>query len=114
VIRLSTLVLACLLSSAAYAQTGARAGPSLVQAERNSVDLKHGMTLDEVQQLLGKPRRTALRGNGATTAPWQGTLQWTYVWSGAVSSSSERSLSIEFAAKAADQWTVSAWNWSIY
>jgi hypothetical protein len=113
-IRLSTLALACLLASAADAQTGGRAGPTAVQAERNSVDLKHGMTPEEVQQLLGKPRRTALKGSGATSAPWQGTLQWTYVWSGAVSSSSERSLSIEFAAKAADQWTVTAWNWSTY
>ena len=42
------------------------AAPSRAQAERNAVDLKQGMTPDEVQLLLGKPRRTALRGNGGS------------------------------------------------
>ena len=92
------------------------AAPSRAQAERNAVDLKQGMTPDEVQLLLGKPRRTALRGNGGSpSSPYQGTLQWTYVWTGsAPSSSSERSLNIEFAAKAADQWSVNAWGWNNY
>ena len=92
------------------------AAPSRAQAERNAVELKQGMTPDEVQQLLGKPRRTALRSTGgAGSAPWQGTLQWTYVWAGATpSSSSERSLQVDFAAKAADQWSVNAWGWNNY
>jgi len=55
------------------------------------------MTLEEVQQLLGKPWRTALTGNGSTAAPWQGTLRWTYTWIGAASA-----------------WTVSGWSWSTY
>jgi len=69
--------------------------------------LLKGMTPDEVQQLLGKPRRTALRGTA---------LQWTYVWNGssASSSTSERSLSVEFAAKAADLWYVNGWGWANY
>jgi outer membrane protein assembly factor BamE (lipoprotein component of BamABCDE complex) len=102
------------LSPALAQSSGPGAAPSRAQAERNAVDLKQGMTQDEVQQLLGKPRRTALRGNGGL-ASTQGTLQWTYVWSGpAPSSSSERSLQIDFAAKAVDQWIVNSWGWSNY
>jgi hypothetical protein len=95
---------------------GPGATPNRAQAERNAVDLKQGMSLEEVQQLLGKPQRTALRTNGATSsAPWQGSLHWTYLWSDrASSSSSERSLSIEFTAKAADQWYVNGWGWNSY
>ena len=117
--RLPTLVLlAALLPSLALAQAARTASPGFAQAERNAVDLKQGMTPDEVQQLLGKPRRTALRNNGSSaSAPWQGTLQWTYVWNAAASSSSspsERSLSIEFAAKTAEQWYVNSWGWTTY
>jgi len=104
------------LAPASAQSSGSGASPSRAQAERNAVELKQGMTPDEVQQLLGKPRRTALRGTGgAGSAPWQGTLQWTYVWAGAMpSSSSERSLQVDFAAKAADQWSVNGWGWSNY
>jgi hypothetical protein len=116
--RLPTLfLLAALLPSLAWPQAPAPgAAPNRAQAERNAVDLKQGMTPDEVQQLLGKPRRTALRGGGGPgSAPWQGTLQWTYVWTAAApSSSTERSLQIDFAAKAADQWSVNGWGWSNY
>ena len=118
--RLPTLVLlAALLPSfawtaPAFAQV-ARPATSLAQAERNAVELKQGMTLDEVQQLLGKPRRTTLKSTGGANAPWQGTLQWIYVWNGSAASSSlERSLNIEFAAKAADQWQVNGWGWANY
>lgn len=84
---------------------------SAAQAERNSVDLRQGMSADEVQTLLGKPRRTALKTSGnSATAPWQGTLQWTYSWSGA--SSSQGSLHVVFAATA--QWYVNSWEWSSY
>lgn len=116
--RLPTLVLlAALLPLPALAQATRPAPTGFVQVERNAVDLKQGMTPDQVEQLLGKPRRTALRSNGgAATAPWQGTLQWTYAWNAPQasysSSSSERSLSIEFAAKAADQWYVNSWGWA--
>lgn len=85
---------------------GTGASQKRAQAERNAVDLKQGMTIDDVQRLLGKPQRTTLRSNG---------LQWTYVWSSAaMSSSSERTLSVDFAAKAADQWLVNGWGWNGY
>ena len=115
------LFLAALLPSLAWLPPAAAqashpaANLGLAQAERNAVELKQGMTLEEVQQLLGKPRRTTLKSNGAAAgAPWQGTLHWTYVWGAASSSSSERSLSVEFAAKTADQWLVNGWGWSSY
>ena len=93
---------------------GATASAKRAQAERNAVDLKQGMTMDEVRQLLGKPRRTALASNGiGSSTSGQGTLQWTYVWNSAgLSSSSERTLSVEFAAKTADQWLVNSWSWN--
>ena len=102
--------------SPANAQTARAAqSSSRVQAERASVDLKQGMTSDEVRELLGKPWRTALSGNGgAASTSTQGTLRWTYMWVGSGSSSSERSLNIDFNAKAAEQWTVSGWSWSGY
>jgi predicted phage gp36 major capsid-like protein len=82
---------------------------SFAQAERNSVDLRQGMTLEEVQKLLGKPKRTALRNTGSSAGePWQGTLQWTYAWS------SERTLQVVFAAKTPEQWYVNSWDWSNY
>jgi hypothetical protein len=76
--RLPTLVfLAALLPSLAWiAPAGAQpsrpgANPSLAQAERNAVELKQGMTLEEVQKLLGKPKRTALRNTGSSAGePW--------------------------------------------
>ena len=118
--RLPTLVfLAALLpsltwSSAAGAEPSRPAANlSLAQAERNAVDLKQGMTLEEVQKLLGKPRRTALRNTGSSASqPWQGTLQWTYAWTGA--SSSERSLQVVFAAKTPQEWYVNSWEWATY
>src|SRR2546423_4937974 len=100
------------------AAQGARPAPSAsrVQAERAAVDLRQGMTPEEVQQLLGKPWRTALSTNGgAANMPSQGMLRWTYTWIGsASSSSSERSLNIDFTGKSAEQWAVSGWNWSTY
>jgi hypothetical protein len=91
--------------------TRASANGSRVAAERAAVDLKQGMTPDEVQQLLGKPWRTALTGSGGP--PSQGTLRWTYTWTPS-SATSERSLNIDFTAKAAEQWLVNGWSWSGY
>ena len=81
-----------------------------------ATDLKQGMSVEEVQTLLGKPRRTALRNNGSSTsAPWQGTLQWTYTWTaGPGASSSESRLNVVFVAKAPDQWYVNSWEWVTY
>ena len=88
--------------------------PSQVQAERNAIELKQGMKLEEVEKLLGKPKRTALKNTGSFAAgsstgePSQGTLQWTYVWA------RERTLYVVFAAKTPEQWTVNSWDWSTY
>ena len=103
---------AAMLPLSTLAQSRSAPAASLVRAERAAVDLKQGMSLDEVRQLLGKPRRTALKGAGT---PGLGTLNWTYTWSGGdAGMASERSLVIEFAAKAPEEWTVSGWGWSIY
>ena len=111
------LLFAAVLPAAGWHSSAAAQGRSVTtgsvaRAERAAVDLKQGMTPDEVRQLLGKPRRTALKGNGT---PGLGSLNWTYTWNGGdTSSSSERSLVIEFAAKTPEDWAVSAWSWSIY
>ena len=85
---------------------------SLAQAERVAVDLKQGMSAEEVQKLLGKPQRTSLKNDGGfPNTPSQGTLQWTYSWT---SSSAQGNLRIEFAAKTPDQWYVSSWDWATY
>jgi hypothetical protein len=84
-------------------------GLSLAQAERAAVDLKQGMSADDVLKLLGKPQRTALKGNGGYgDTSVQGTLQWTYSW---VGTSKPGNLHIEFSAKTSDQWYVSSWEW---
>jgi hypothetical protein len=112
------LLLSALLASLPWiAPAGAQptrpaANLSLAQAERNAVDLKQGMSVEEVQRLLGKPRRTALKNtNGSSPdAAWQGTLQWTYTWTG----SYPGSLHVEFAAKTPEQWSVNSWEWTTY
>lgn len=99
-------------ASAQAPRAGAQA--SLAQAERSAVDLKQGMTLEQVEKLLGKPKRTALKNTGSSAAgssagePSQGTLQWTYVWA------PERTLHVVFAAKTPEQWYVTGWDWSTY
>lgn len=103
---------ACLLL-----QAGAAAQPAptakalrLPQAERLAVELRQGMTLDEVEELLGKPRRTALKSDlysGAGASP--GTLQWTYAWPGGPQV--ERTLQVTFVSNAPQLWRVSGWGW---
>jgi hypothetical protein len=86
---------------------------SFAQAERKSIDLRQGMSAEEVQRLLGTPRRTALKSSsGYASSPSQGTLHWTYAWPGA--SSSQASLSVVFAATAPEKWYVNSWEWSTY
>jgi hypothetical protein len=88
------------------------AGLSVAQAERAAVDLKHGMSAEEVERLLGKPRRTALKSNGGSgSPPSQGTLRWTYNWSSATTPSI---LHVEFAAKTPETWFVNNWEWASY
>ena len=85
---------------------------SLAQAEQVAVDLKQGMSAEEVQKLLGQPRRTALKSEGGfPNMPSQGTLQWTYSWTG---SSTQGNLRVEFAAKIPDHWCVNSWEWTTY
>jgi hypothetical protein len=116
----TSMLLAALLPSLAWIPSaGAQAvrpveNLTYAQAERRAIDLKQGMTPDEVQQLLGKPKRTALRSSSgySGTAESQGTLQWTYGWSSA--SQSERNLQVTFVSKSPDQWLVNGWDWSGY
>jgi hypothetical protein len=109
------ILLAALLTPLlAVAPAGAQSTRNAVgQSERNSVDLKQGMTLAEVQTLLGRPRRTALKdGGGSAIVPAQGNLKWTYVWPG--TTSSEKILNVEFVAKKPEEWHVSSWEWANY
>ena len=116
---LSLVALAGFLPSLAWispatAQTSRpAASPTLAQAERMSVELKQGMSLEEVQKLLGKPRRTSLKNNGGSATPLsQGTLQWNYSWPS--SSVSPASLQVDFVAKTPEQWYVNSWEWGTY
>ncbi len=75
-----------------------------------AVELKQGMTPDEVQKLLGKPRRTALKtGFGALS---ESTLRWTYSWGS--DGLSEKNLQVVFASKAPERWQVTSWDWGSY
>ncbi len=111
------VMLGCLLYSAGI---GAQPAPAkqnltLAQGERRSVELKQGMTLPEVQDLLGKPKRTALKalGHGSTPEPGHSVLHWTYVWSG--TSASDRNLEVVFTSrKAPEGWVVQSWDWAGY
>ena len=90
---------------------------SLAQAERVAVDLKQGMSAEEVEKLLGRPQRTALKGSsGLPNAASQGTLQWTYSWTGSSSPGNPvtGNLRIEFVARTPDQWYVNGWEWGAY
>jgi hypothetical protein len=115
------LLLAALIAIAGWpahtlGQAARAAGPSRGAAERAAVELRQGMTLEEVQALLGKPWRTALSGNVAAGNGAGGqTLRWTYAWSGTPSTSSmERLLNVDFTARTEERWSVSGWNWSAY
>jgi outer membrane protein assembly factor BamE (lipoprotein component of BamABCDE complex) len=92
------LVAALLAASGCFSHASAQAKRAVAGAtgavpERAAIDLRQGMSLEEVQQLLGKPWRTALSSGGSS-----GTLRWIY----------------DFAAKAPEQWSVSGWSWSTY
>jgi hypothetical protein len=114
-VLLTALVSSLLLGSPAGAESS-RPDPtlSLAQAERIAADLKQGMSLDDVQKLLGKPRRTALKSDGASPGSSKGTLQWTYNWT---NTSAQGNLRVEFASKSLlsqDEWAVSSWEWLAY
>jgi hypothetical protein len=108
---LNAAFLAALLPSLAWTPAAGAQAPraAFAQAERYAVELKQGMKLEEVQKLLGKPTRTALKSaNGSVADASQGTLQWTYAWS------RERILNVVFAAKAPHEWYVNSWDWATY
>jgi hypothetical protein len=82
---------------------------SLAQAERAASDLKQGMSVDEVQNLLGKPPKTALKSDGSSpNALSKGTLQWTYTWA---SPTAQSGLRVEFASQPLEEWHVKSWEW---
>jgi hypothetical protein len=105
-------MLSCLLYGAGtVAQAAYPKALTLPQTEQRAVDLKQGMTLEEVETLLGKPKRTALRAQVGSHES-QGSLQWTYTWSSP--SQSDRSLQVVFASKAPERWLVNSWDWTGY
>jgi hypothetical protein len=109
------LALSAVLSSAAAAGMAKQSqggAVSLAQFERQAVGLRQGMTPEEVEKLLGRPKRTALRNSGGGRESSQGNLEWTYAWRNA--SDSERSLQVVFMNKTPDQWLVNTWGWSGY
>lgn len=101
--------LSCLPLGAAIAAP-AEEKMTFAQAERRSIELKQGMTPDDVRGLLGKPKRTALKTSSGDSS--QGTLQWTYSWSSP--SQTERNLQVTFVSKSPEQWLVNSWDWSSY
>lgn len=113
----SAFLLALLLSLAGLAAAAKPANPAanlkLAQAERIATDLKQGMSAEDVRQMLGKPRRTALKASSsATAAPWEGSLQWTYIWNDATGG--DGVLNIQFASKTQEDWYVHSWEWTGY
>ena len=110
---LGSLSLSPCLSPPVAAQTPRSvAGLSAAQAERKSVELRQGMSSEEVEQLLGTPRRTMLKNGASAGAPGQATLQWTYSWPGTYST--QGSLNVVFGATTQEQWRVHSWEWSSY
>jgi len=108
----SSLLPPILWISCAHAQgVPAAAATSMAQTERAAVRLKQGMSAEEVQELIGQPRRTALKTvGGASSATSPGTLQWTYSWT-----DSQANLRIDFLAKNPDHhWYVNNWEWTNY
>jgi len=106
-------VLAALAAAPAQSaqQPRAEMSLSLAQAERNAADLHRGMTPDDVRKLLGKPKRTGLKDDGALSTASQGALRWTYVWNGG---SGPGTLNVDFVSSSPEQWQVHGWEWSSY
>ena len=112
---LSSIVAGLVCSTAIAAQPApSKERLTLGQAERLAIDLQQGMALQEVERLLGKPKRTALRtlGYSGPVGSSQDTLQWTYSWS--APAQSDRTLQVVFAGKSPDGWLVHSWDWNGY
>lgn len=110
VLALSLLIVAAAGAARVIAQdAGADDGITVAQAEKLAAGLRQGMSLDDVQRLLGKPEQTALQSDG--TEPSQnskGTLQWSYRWTNA--GKSER-LRVDFTAQHLEAYQVIGWHW---
>jgi hypothetical protein len=84
-------------------------GLTVGQAEKLAANLRQGMTVDDVQKLLGKPQQTALQSDGGSPSlPSKGTLQWSYLWSNAGKSARLR---VDFTAQPLEPYHVSSWEW---
>ena len=71
---------------------------------------KPPMTREEVEKLLGKPRRTSLRA--ASYRGSEDRLEWTYPWPNRADP--ERTFQVVFSSTLPGQWLVSTWQWSGY
>lgn len=113
--QIAALLGAALLAVLPDAPAGAQSPAPVARLSQSrgevlAIDLRQGMTLEEVQRLLGKPRRTALKtGFGAAS---ESTLQWTYSWGS--NGFSEKNLQVVFASKAPERWQVTSWDWGSY
>ena len=112
VLAVFSSALACTLPAYGQSSRAAASFSAASQSERNAVELKQGMSLAEVQRLLGKPRRTSLNNGGSTATSSQANLRWTYMWPRA--SSSDNVLNVDFVSKAPAEWSVNSWDWSNY
>jgi len=84
-------------------------GLTVAQAEKLAANLRQGMTVDDVQKLLGKPQQTALQSDGAApNLASKGTLQWSYLWSG---TGNRARLRVDFTAQPLEAYHVSSWQW---
>jgi hypothetical protein len=116
--RNGAVLFCALLGTATFAAPGAAQEPptdvklSLAQAENQANGLRQGMTVDEVQKLLGKPVQTSLKSDShARITPSKGTLQWSYAWGEAAN---RAHLRVEFTAEDLESYRVTGWQWTSY
>jgi hypothetical protein len=112
-VALTVLAAACIGAAPVAAQDAPVDGKmALEQAEKLAANLRQGMTVEEVQKLLGKPQQTSLKSGGDAPDPVsKGTMQWVYLWGG---SANHSALRVEFAAQrleALEPYRVSSWQW---
>jgi len=111
----TALTAACLatMAPAMAARLDGRPSMTLVQAERQSIELKQGMNSEEVERLLGKPKRTALKqGSSLQADAPQGSLEWSYLW--ADTSQRDSTLKVVFSRKPSGPWLVESWSWNAF
>ncbi len=86
---------------------------TLTSAEHLAIELRQGMSSAEVEKLLGKPKRTALKqGSSSGVDASNGSLQWTYTWASATQR--DDSLQVVFARKSSGEWLVESWGWNAF